>query len=56
MSTTTWNQYVAMEDGMPERGMLDAALDSFEDWEDDLELGELSLDAAPSDLDDGFDD
>jgi hypothetical protein len=55
MSTNTWNQYVAMDDGLPQPGTLDAALEGLEDWEDDLDLGDLSLDAS-ADLDDGFDD
>lgn len=56
MSSMTWTNYVSMEDGMPEPGMLDAALDGLEDWEDDLDLGDLSLDASPADLDEDFDD
>ena len=56
MSSMTWTNYVSMEDGMPEAGMLDAALDGLEDWEDDLELGDLSLDASPSELDEDFED
>lgn len=56
MSSMTWTNYVSMDDVMPEPGMLDAALDGLEDWEDGLDLGDLSLDASPSDLDEDFDD
>jgi hypothetical protein len=56
MSSMTWTNYVSMEEGMPEPGMLDGALDGLEDWEDDLDLGDLSLDASPADLDEDFGD
>ena len=56
MSSMTWTNYVSMDDAMPEPGMLDAALDGLEDWEDELDLGDLSLEASPSGLDEDFDD
>ncbi len=52
MSTTTWTQYVTMEDGIPERRMLDAALESIEDWDDDFELGLQSAGEPLVDCDD----
>lgn len=51
MSTNTWSRYVTMDDGMPEPGMLDAALESLEDW-DDFEIGEKDFSGPFSDLDD----
>ena len=48
MSTNTWTQYVAMDDALPDPGLIEAALDSLEDWDDDFEIGDsgsaLSLD------------
>lgn len=52
MSTTTWTQYVAMDDGTPEPGMLDAALASLEDWDDDFDIGARSAGSSYEDLDD----
>lgn len=52
MSTTTWTQYVAMDDGILEPGMLDAALESLEDWDDDFEIGAQYAGEPPDDLDD----
>lgn len=52
MSTTTWTQYVTMEDGTPEPGMLDAALESLEDWDDDFELGMQCAGEPLGDFDD----
>lgn len=40
MSTTTWTQYVAMDDAACELHLLDAALEGIEDWEDDFEIGD----------------
>ena len=39
MSMTTWTQYVSMEDRVPEPGLLDAALNSLEDWDEDFAIG-----------------
>lgn len=39
MSTTTWTQYIAMDDAGIEPGMFEAALDSLEDWDDDFDIG-----------------
>jgi|CXWL01.1.fsa_nt_gi hypothetical protein len=54
MSTTTWTQYIAMDDAALEPGMLDAALDSLEDWDDEFEIGAQYAGEVgdPSDLDD----
>jgi hypothetical protein len=51
MSTNTWTQYVAMEDGHLEPGMLDAALEALEDW-DDFELGSEGICAPIGEFDD----
>jgi hypothetical protein len=51
MSTNTWTQYVAMEDSQFEPGMIDAALDALEDW-DDFELGPNAFCAPAADQDD----
>ena len=52
MSTTTWTQYIAMDDTAIEPGMFEAALESLEDWDDDFELGLRSAGDAFEDLDD----
>lgn len=52
MSTTTWMQYVAMEDAACEPRTLEATLASLEDWEDDFEIGEACFGEPTSDLDD----
>lgn len=52
MSATTWTQYVAMDDGTPEPGRLQTALDSLEDWDDDFELPGEIREPDLSDLED----
>jgi len=46
MSTSTWTQYISMDDGMPEPDLLRTAMESLGDWDDEFEIGD-PCDAGP---------
>lgn len=51
MSMSTWTQYIAMDDALPERRLLEA-IESLSDWDDDFAIGEPRAAQSFADIED----
>lgn len=52
MSTSTWTQYIAMDDTTPDRRLLQSAIELIADWDDDFEVGDAQGGLSLADIDD----